>query len=88
MPTYDKKAFDFKNQSLNKIIGATCQAEVVHELMLIESLLPLFLIIPYGRAFVFIITTIVCIFIELIFIIIQRYNRPRLLKLYQRQQKS
>ncbi|MGM9971932.1 MAG: hypothetical protein ACI35W_05940 [Anaeroplasmataceae bacterium] len=52
--------------------------------MLIEALLPLLLIIPYGSAVVFISTTVACALIELIFIIIQRYNRPRLVRLYKR----
>lgn len=88
MPTYDKDAFNFEEKSLKEIIGATCQAELVHELMLVESFLPLFLIIPYGRIVVFVSTTIFCIFIELIFIMIQRYNRPRLLKLYSKISKN
>lgn len=86
MPTYDKKAFNFRERSLKELIGATCQAEIVHELMLVEALIPLILIIPYGKAIIFISTTLLCIFIELVFIIIQRYNRPRLVKLYLREQ--
>ncbi len=87
MPTYDKKALSFQEKSIKEIIGATCQAEVVHELMLVEALIPLILIIPYGKAIIFISTTLLCIFIELVFIIIQRYNRPRFVKLYLRGQR-
>lgn len=86
-PTYDKSAFDFKKKSIEEILGATCQAEVVHEIMFLLSFLPLFMIIPYGRAVVFIITSVLCALIESVFIIIQRYNRPRLLKLYKRKTK-
>ena len=88
MPTYDKKSFSFQEKSLKEIIGTTCQAEIVHELMLVEALIPLILIIPYGKAIIFISTTLLCIFIELVFIIIQRYNRPRFVKLYLRGQRS
>ncbi len=84
-PTYDKTAFDFKNKSIEKILGATCQAEVVHEIMLALSFLPLFMIISYGTELVFIITSVLCALIESVFIIIQRYNRPRLLRLYKRE---
>ena len=82
MPTYDPSSFNIYKHSLEEVIGATCQAEIVHELMLIESLLPLFLIIPFGEPLVFIITSLICVFIESIFIIMQRYNRPRLIKVY------
>lgn len=86
-PTYDKTAFDFKNKKTEEILGATCQAEVVHEIMFLLSFLPLLMIMPYGKALVFIISSVVCAFVECIFIIIQRYNRPRLLKLYKRKTK-
>lgn len=82
MPTYDPSSFNIYKHSLEEVIGATCQSEIVHELMLIESLLPLLLIIPFGEPLVFIITSLICVFIECIFIIMQRYNRPRLIKVY------
>ena len=82
MPTYDPSAFNIYKHSLEEVIGATCQAEIVHELMLIESLLPLLLIIPFGEPIVFIITTLICVLIECVFIVMQRYNRPRLVKIY------
>ncbi len=86
-PTYDKTAFDFRGKGLEEILGATCQAEIVHEIMFLLSFLPLFMIIPYGRALVFVITSVGCALIDSVFIIIQRYNRPRLLKLYKREKK-
>ncbi len=87
-PTYDKTAFDFKYKSIEEILGATCQAEIVHEIMFLLSFLPLLMIIPYGKAVIFIITSVVCALIESVFIIIQRYNRPRLLKIYNRGKKN
>ncbi len=77
-PTYDKTAFDFKNKSIEEILGATCQAEVVHEIMFLLSFLPLLMIIPYGKAPVFIISSVAFALIDSVLIIIQRYNRPRL----------
>lgn len=79
IPTYNKDQFDFNSKSIEDLIGATCQAEVIHELMFLESFIPLLLIIPYGKPLVFIITSVICAVIELIFIIVQRYNRPRLI---------
>ncbi len=81
LPTYDKSFFDIKNNTLEQIASSMCQAEIVHELMFLEALLPLFLIIPYGQPIIFIITTFICLIIETICIIVQRYNRPRVIHL-------
>lgn len=85
MPTYDKSSFDIKNKSIPEILGATCQAEVVHEIMLILAFLPLLLIIPYGKILVFTISSVICALIDCVFIIIQRFNRPRLKRIYEKQ---
>ena len=82
IPTYDKSAFDINNKNIAYVLGSTCQAEIVHEIMFVLSFLPLLLIIPYGEPIIFIITSIICALIECVFIIIQRFNRPRLKKLY------
>ena len=84
IPTYDKTAFDIKEKNIEEILGATCQAEVVHEIMCVLAFVPLLLIIPYGQALVFILTSIICAFVDCVCIIVQRYNRPRLVKLYKR----
>ena len=88
IPTYDKVAFDIKNKNIEEILGATCQAEIVHEIMLLLAFLPILLIIPYGHAAIFIVSSIICACIDLICIIVQRYNRPRLIKLYNKNLKN
>lgn len=81
LPTFDLDSFNIKSHSLEEIIGVTCQAEVVHDAMLILSLIPLLFIIFWGTAIVFIITSVLFVFIELCFIFVQRYNRARLYKI-------
>ena len=73
--------FDIKKRTLKEIIGATCQAEIVHEIIVILSFLPIILSVWFGELAVFIITSIISALIDTIFIIMQRYNRPRLIKL-------
>jgi len=85
MPTYDKNSFDIKDKNISEVLGATCQAEVVHEIMLVLAFLPLLLIIPYGKALAFIISSVICALIDCIFIVIQRFNRPRLKRIYEKQ---
>ncbi|MCM1164903.1 MAG: hypothetical protein NC299_04455 [Lachnospiraceae bacterium] len=84
MPTFDESAFSFEKQPIERIIGATCQSETVHELNILASLAAIFFAIPFGSLWVFIITSVLGAAYDLIFVIIQRYNRPRLLRALQR----
>jgi len=57
------------------------QAELIHELMFIFSLVPIAFSIYFGDLYIFVPTSIVAMMFELCFIIVQRYNRERLVKL-------
>lgn len=81
MPTYSPDTFDVKKHSLDEIVSATCQSEVVHEVIIILSYLPILLCIPFGTLGVFIATSVFASLIDLVFVIMQRFNRPRLIKL-------
>ena len=82
-PTYDPTLFDPKLHSWDEIVQAMCQAELVHEVIVILSFLPLFAAIPFGSFYVFFITSLLAALFDLCFVVIQRYNRPRVLKLLQ-----
>ena len=58
-----------------------CQAELIHEIMFIFSLVPIAFSIYFGDLYIFVLTSIVAMMFELCFIIVQRYNRERLVKL-------
>ena len=58
-----------------------CQAELIHEIMFIFSLVPIAFSIYFGDLYIFVLTSIVAMIFELCFIIVQRYNRERLVKL-------
>lgn len=81
MPTYDPSLFDPKLHSWDEIAQAMCQAEVVHEANVILSFLPLLAAIPFGSFGVFLITSLLAAMYDLLFVIMQRFNRPRILKL-------
>lgn len=85
MPTVDENAFNLGKQPIERVIGATCQAEIVHELDVIASLAAILFAIPFGDLWVFLITSILGAAFDMIFVIMQRYNRPRLIKLVARQ---
>ena len=72
---------DLRENSMDELLHNVAQAELVHRIIMVLSFGPLLLIIPYGVPSVFIVTSIVAALIDLQFVIIQRYNRPRVIKL-------
>lgn len=81
MPSYDPSCFDPKLHSWDEIAQTMCQAELVHEVIMVFSFLPVFAAIPFGALPVFVITSLLAACIDAMFVIMQRYNRPRILKL-------
>ena len=81
LPTYNPEYFDIKKHSVEEIVQVTCQAEVVHEVNMPLSLVPIIFSIWFGSLGVFIITSCAAFLFDSIFVIMQRYNRPRLMRL-------
>lgn len=79
-PTYDKSVFSLDNTPLD-IARATCRAETTHVLCAAASLASICLTIWFNALPAFLITAILRACADLVFIVIQRYNRPRLIKL-------
>ena len=88
MPTYDEDAFSLKRHTPEEIVGATCQSEMVHRICAGISFIPILFAIPFGELFVFIITSVAGALFDITFVIIQRYNRPRLLRLIERKNRN
>lgn len=86
MPTADENLFLLSKHTLEKIISAGCQAEIVHELCAAAGLLAIFLAIPFGDLWVFLVTSLGAALYDLMFVAIQRYNRPHLIKTLKKQQ--
>lgn len=79
---FRKKICVFRNSDyLEELILETCVAEMVHFLLILIS--PIFLLLMHGVAGV--LGMIGYILGNIPFILIQRYNRPRLIQLMQRQ---
>ncbi len=84
LPTYNSECFDMQKHSVEEIIQATCQAEIVHEINMILSFVPVIFTIWFGSLEAFLITSSVAFCFDGIFVIMQRYNRPRLRRLLRR----
>lgn len=87
LPTYSPDTFDPSQKTVKEIVGATCQAEIVHEIIMALSLLPITLIPFLGGAAAVIITSVLAMLFDSLFVILQRYNRPKLFKVMERFQK-
>lgn len=86
MPTYDSSTFSLKYHTLDEIAQSMCQSEIVHQFNALLSFVPLFLIPLFGQPIVFTITSIIAACLDMIFIIMQRYNRPRIIRLIERKE--
>ena len=80
IPTYNPDTFDANQKTVEEIVGATCQAEIVHEVIMALSLLPIAAIPFLGGAVAIFITSFLSMLIDFVFVILQRYNRPKLLR--------
>lgn len=81
MPTYNPLAFSNKKHTWNEIAQAMCQSELVHETNIILSFIPVIASRWFGSFYVFLITSICGAVFDLLFVIIQRYNRARVVKI-------
>jgi len=85
MPTFDPSLFDPGLHSWSEIAQAMCQAEIVHEIITVLSFLPLLAAIPFGSFGVFLITSVLSALYDLSFVVMQRYNRPRIIKFIEKE---
>lgn len=74
-------SFDIKKVNFNELLHNMIQAEIVHEIIIPLSFVPLLFIIPFGVPVVFIMTSCAAACVELKYVMIQRYNRPRVERL-------
>lgn len=80
MPAYDGRSFDPQLHSWDEIAQATCLAELVHETNVVLSFLPILMSIRFGALSVFVITSVLSAALDMSFVILQRYNRPRVIR--------
>lgn len=85
MPTYRSAYFSTKEHTLEEIVQAMCQAELVHEINVFLSFLPLFTVRFFGSLTVFLLTSLAAACFDMLFVIMQRFNRPRIVRIIDRQ---
>lgn len=85
MPTYKPDTFSNKKHTWDEIAQAMCQSELVHETNIVFSFVPLVASVRFGAFSVFLITSICSAIFDLMFVIMQRYNRSRIVKMVLRE---
>ena len=86
MPSYAPENFSLQKHSLEELTREMCRAELVHLCIIPLSFLPLLAALEFGSFWVFASTSLLSAGFDLLFVILQRYNRPRLLRILQKKQ--
>ena len=86
--TYNPEMFSLKDNSLEQIAKTMTKSELDHWINEIISLSTILFAIPWGAFWVFLISAIVAMIFDSQFIIIQRYNRPRVLKIINKEKEK
>ena len=79
--TYNPELFSLKNYSFEQIANTMTKAETDHWINELISLSSLLFALLWGKFWIFLITCAAAMLFDGQFILIQRYNRPRILRL-------
>ncbi len=85
LPTYDPGSYDLSSCTLEQVIRNTCGSELVHEAIMVLSFLPLLMVPLFGELGVFLMTSVLSAIVDSVFVMAQRYNRPRLVRIFEKQ---
>ena len=86
--TYDPESFSLKKHSLEEIANTMCKSEIDHWINEFISLSTILFAILWGELWIFAITALAAMIFDGQFIVIQRYNRPRVLKILEKEKKE
>lgn len=76
-----------KQNSLEQILNTMTKSEVDHWINEAISISTMFFGLIWGETWIFVLTAIAAMLFDGQFIVIQRYNRPRIIKILERQEK-
>lgn len=79
--TYDPRAFDLNTHTLPEIADTMSKAEVDHWINELISLISISFGLIWGETWIFALTAALAMLFDAQFILVQRYNRPRVVRL-------
>ncbi|MBE6534783.1 MAG: hypothetical protein E7678_07465 [Ruminococcaceae bacterium] len=83
LPTYNPELFDIKKYPLDEIALTMTKAEFDHWINQLISLFSILFSLIWGKPWIFITTAVAAMAFDGLFITIQRYNRPKVLKIHE-----
>ena len=86
--TYNPESFSLKEHSLEEIANTMAKSEVDHWINEAISLSTMLFEIIWGEFWIFCLTAVAAMIFDSQFIIIQRYNRPRIVKILEKKSKE
>lgn len=86
--TYNPGDFSVKHRSLEDMANTMAKSEVDHWINEAISISTMLFGLIWGKAWIFILTAIAAMIFDSQFIIIQRYNRPRIVKIMNRKNQN
>ena len=86
--TYDPEAFSLKAHSLQEIAASMTKAELDHWMNELVSLSSLLFSLLWGEFWIFLVTAIAAMLFDGQFILIQRYNRPKVLRILEKRKQK
>lgn len=82
--TFEPENFDFKNRTLEQLATTMSKSELDHWINEIISIISIFFTVFWGCFPAFFISAVAAMLFDAQFIIVQRYNRPIVLRLMER----
>lgn len=79
LPTYDSSMFKIKSGSKEDVIKLMIQSENVHLLLIFLSYIPVFWSRTFGHLSVMIVMAVIFSIVHIPFVMIQRFNLPRII---------
>ena len=79
--TYNPEAFSLKNHTLEEIALTMCKSEIDHWINEVISLTAILFCLIWGKWWLFAVTSLAAMIFDGQFIVIQRYNRPRIARI-------
>ena len=86
--TYNPEQFDLKQRTLNQVADTMVKSELDHWINELISISTIFFGLIWGETWIFVLTAIAAMLFDGQFIVIQRYNRPRVIKLLEKEDKK
>lgn len=86
--TFEPDKYDFQNRTLEELATTMAKSELDHWINEVISITSVFFVFIWGYFPAFIITAILAMLFDAQFIVVQRYNRPIVLRLIGRKNKE